>query len=482
MELLVSPKSSLPAAEELDTRRRDSGSSGIVNPVAGFELDLDSSSVISDITKMPRVPGDGAQADEDVDSAHHHVVCSRLDVVKTCDRLAGNGPGLATVEPKETTKLDHQVLLQKSNGDLRPCNSLMVYQDNKQRPNGVTTPVLTMEDANGKCIGNISSPPPGGGGGDESNGGGADGSETDRGGADDGNQNNNNNNGNLPPHCSSTYSAFKRGNVIKGILCPSMTNSFRAPSLERSYLTYSHRQRQKSLILVNVVDLVLKIVLASVWIGFNHPTTIQAHEITWSVCCVISNFLICVLGSWRLFANNYLHWAAVCTWLLLNLQGFVGEGLGFAEREYLIWYVLFIIFVPYAMLPLPLKWCMIAGSVSAVCHLIVTTINKFLHETDTTCIIRQMIANSLLYLAINFAGMYTKYLTDRGQRLAFIETHKAMEHKRESEKEYQRTQRLLDSKRNLFQIPNKTKDKCHSDGESSTQNKHLYAELTHIHL
>lgn len=54
--------------------------------------------------------------------------------------------------------------------------------------------------------------------------------------------------------------------------------------------------------------------------------------------------------------------------------------MGFAEREYLIWYVLFIIFVPYAMLPLPLKWCMIAGSVSAICHLIVTTINKFLHE------------------------------------------------------------------------------------------------------
>jgi adenylate cyclase 8 len=51
----------------------------------------------------------------------------------------------------------------------------------------------------------------------------------------------------------------------------------------------------------------------------------------------------------------------------------------------------------------------------------------------------------VLYLAVNFAGMYTKYLTDRGQRLAFIETHKAMEHKRESENEYQKTQRLLDS-------------------------------------
>lgn len=46
--------------------------------------------------------------------------------------------------------------------------------------------------------------------------------------------------------------------------------------------------------------------------------------------------------------------------------------------------------------------------------------------------------------------MYTKYLTDRAQRLAFIETHKAMEHKKESEKEYQRTQKLLDSSELIF--------------------------------
>ena len=68
------------------------------------------------------------------------------------------------------------------------------------------------------------------------------------------------------PFCNNTYAAFKRGNVVRGILCPSMTNSFRAPSLERSYLTYSHRQRQKSLIIVNVVDLILKIGLGLVWI------------------------------------------------------------------------------------------------------------------------------------------------------------------------------------------------------------------------
>ncbi|XP_055305756.1 adenylyl cyclase 78C-like [Sitodiplosis mosellana] len=70
---------------------------------------------------------------------------------------------------------------------------------------------------------------------------------------------------NQPPLNNEVYSAFKRGNVVKGILCPSLTNSFRARSLERSYLTYSHRQRQKSLLIVNIVDLILKLVLAAVW-------------------------------------------------------------------------------------------------------------------------------------------------------------------------------------------------------------------------
>lgn len=104
------------------------------------------------------------------------------------------------------------------------------------------------------------------------------------------------------------------------------------------------------------------------------------------------------------------------------------------------------------MLPLPLKWCMIGGTITAITHIAITTLANFhkskllaINPDDSSCVVKQMIANSLLYLAINFAGMYTKYLTDRGQRLAFIETHKAMEHKKESEKEYQKTQRLLDS-------------------------------------
>ncbi|XP_049287164.1 adenylyl cyclase 78C isoform X1 [Anopheles funestus] len=471
MELLVSPDAARNiAAGVLDQESYDHQchQGGIVNPAATIDLDqeqVEHGAVISDIAKIPRVPGDGAQAPDD-DNGDDRVrptppssVVPR-GVTTTTDRndrlrtlsLAGCEPeangDLPKVDPNRTDD---------------PGGNLERADNEKPQPNGVMSPSFTIQQCGGTDVqesnkgGDPLPPPPPGGG--ELPGLGTNPTSTHN-----------------PPHTNNTYSAFKRGNVVKGILCPSMTNSFRAPSLERSYLTYSHRQRQKSLILVNVVDLVLKVVLASVWIGFNSGMTIKPHEVTWSVCCIISNFLICVLGSWRLFANNYLHWAAVCTWLLLNLQGFLGEGLGFAEREYLIWYVLFIIFVPYAMLPLPLKWCMIAGSMTAICHLVVTSLNKFLHDKDPSCIVRQMIANLLLYLAINFAGMYTKYLTDRGQRLAFIETHKAMEHKRESEKEYQRTQRLLDSILPMF-VNNDIRKEMYKSPEQAqvdTQFKKLY--------
>uniref|UniRef100_A0A182M7R4 Uncharacterized protein n=1 Tax=Anopheles culicifacies TaxID=139723 RepID=A0A182M7R4_9DIPT len=74
MELLVSPDAARNiAAGVLDQESYDHPShhGGIVNPAATIDLEqerVENGSVISDIAKIPRVPGDGAQApDENVD-------------------------------------------------------------------------------------------------------------------------------------------------------------------------------------------------------------------------------------------------------------------------------------------------------------------------------------------------------------------------------------------------------------------------------
>ncbi|KOB67681.1 putative Adenylate cyclase type, partial [Operophtera brumata] len=144
-----------------------------------------------------------------------------------------------------------------------------------------------------------------------------------------------------------------------------------------------------------------------------------ACSIGWTVAYSFLNLAVCLLGWWRCFANDYLHWAAAATWLLLIAQGLSRTSIGFQAPQNQVWYMLFIVFVPYAMLPLSLFWCIVIGSLSSMSHLLATSL------------IKPDINGSVV-------SMYAKSLADGGQRKAFLETHKTMitrlRHKRESER------------------------------------------------
>ncbi|KAF5286671.1 hypothetical protein FQR65_LT12475 [Abscondita terminalis] len=275
---------------------------------------------------------------------------------------------------------------------------------------------------------------------------------------------------------------FRKGLMYKGIYWPSLKNSFHSKHLEIAYLRYSHRQRQKSLIIVNMVDFLLKIALFIAW-AILSPEQLEdpndSDAIIWSICSMAANIGVCILGWWRCFANNYLHWAAVCTWVLLNTQGFFRHILGFCEPEDLVWYFLFIVFVPYAMLPLPLLWCMVAGCITSVGHIIVTTINLYNKDTDD-CYVRRIVANSLLYIAVNYAGMYTKYLTDRSQRKAFLETHRSMETRYCTQNENDKQEKLLLSVLPDFVAKEMIRDIAREEERGGTFQPHQFHKI-YIH-
>ena len=50
---------------------------------------------------------------------------------------------------------------------------------------------------------------------------------------------------------------------------------------------------------------------------------------------------------------------------------------------------------------------------------------------------------SLLYLAVNWSGSYTKYLTERAQRKAFLETRRSLETRFRTQQENERQEKLL---------------------------------------
>ncbi|KAG7304246.1 hypothetical protein JYU34_011184 [Plutella xylostella] len=244
---------------------------------------------------------------------------------------------------------------------------------------------------------------------------------------------------------------LKTGSYYKGIYWPSITNSFKDENLECSYQRYSQRQRQKSLIMVNVVDLCLKICLSKIYaLTMRNSDDFPMYQIAWTVTFSCLNVAVCLLGSWRCFANNYLHWAAACTWILLIGQALSGQGIGFQAPEHQVWYMLFIVFVPYAMLPLSLGWCIVIGWLSSVSHVLATAVDireiMDRHpQAASSCGVRMLVGNMLLYSAVNFAGMYAKYLADWGQRKAFLETHRSMVTRQRTKRESDRHWRLFQS-------------------------------------
>ncbi|XP_013196193.2 adenylyl cyclase 78C [Amyelois transitella] len=253
---------------------------------------------------------------------------------------------------------------------------------------------------------------------------------------------------------AATEGMLRTGRYYKGIYWPSITNSFKDEAVENSYQRYSRRQRQKSLIMVNIVDLALKICLSIIYTTANRSNittdTMEPDNIALTIAFIFLNVAVCLLGWWHCFANNYLHWAAAATWILLVAQGLSGKGIGFQAPENQAWYMLFIVFVPYAMLPLSLGWCIVTGLLSSLTHVLTTPAKiRELMESNPcaagSCSTRLLISNALLYTAVNFAGMYAKYLADWGQRKAFLETYKSMVTRQKTKRESDRQWKLFQS-------------------------------------
>ena len=166
------------------------------------------------------------------------------------------------------------------------------------------------------------------------------------------------------------------------------------PRLEAAYQKYSHRQRQKSVILVNVIDLGVKLAYLAVLLlqgaSLSYPT-IANLAITTSINIVLS-LLPCYS---RCYANNYLHWGAACTWLLLTVQGcyltlalvadsfrmawyfiFIMYCIMYCTMYYCTRYFIFIIFIMYCIMPVSLHWCLAMCLLSSVSHILTTLIKQ----------------------------------------------------------------------------------------------------------
>ncbi|XP_063890876.1 adenylyl cyclase 78C [Helicoverpa armigera] len=114
--------------------------------------------------------------------------------------------------------------------------------------------------------------------------------------------------------------------------------------------------------------------------------------------------------------------------------------------------MLFIVFVPYAMFPLSLGWCITIGILTFLAHMIANMVQ--IHTKPDVvvancqkyaCALRILGGNALLHVAVNFAGLYAKSFVECEQREVFLETRKSKTAYEKTRKESNRQWHLIQS-------------------------------------
>ncbi|XP_061851060.1 adenylate cyclase type 8 isoform X2 [Colius striatus] len=245
----------------------------------------------------------------------------------------------------------------------------------------------------------------------------------------------------LPLDCAPSNSDFflNWGYTYRGVIFPTLRNSFKSRDLERLYQRYFLGQRRKSEVVMNILDVLTKLTLLFLHLTLASTPMDPIKGILLGFFTGIE-VVICALVVVRKDTTSYtyLQYSGVVTWVAMATQilaaglgcGLLGDGIG---------YVLFTLFATYSMLPLPLTWAILAGLVTSVLQLVMQLVIPRFAVTS----LNQIVAQAVLFMCMNTAGIFISYLSDRAQRQAFLETRRCVEARLRLETENQRQERLV---------------------------------------
>ncbi|XP_056599054.1 adenylate cyclase type 8 isoform X2 [Triplophysa dalaica] len=229
------------------------------------------------------------------------------------------------------------------------------------------------------------------------------------------------------------------GYTYRGVIFPTLRYSFKSRDLERLYQRYFLGQRRKSVVVMNILDVVTKLTLLLLHLTLASTPMDPIKGMLLGFFTGIE-VVICALVVVRkdTSSHGYLQYSGAVTWVAMATQ-ILATGLGYGLLGDGIGYVLFTLFATYSMLPLPLTWAIVAGLLTSALHIALQLVVSPRAQISTN----QLLAQVLLFLCINTAGMFISYLSDRAQRQAFLETRRCIEARLRLETENQRQERLV---------------------------------------
>ncbi|EFX90212.1 adenylyl cyclase, partial [Daphnia pulex] len=160
---------------------------------------------------------------------------------------------------------------------------------------------------------------------------------------------------------------------------------------------------------------------------------------------IIGLFALLYVGLELLVTRSFLNEVYLIVFSYIILVSFVGTELVLAldnARKSAVagaWSTVFFIYITYTFLPLHVRESSICGCLLGVTQLACALSLNF----EDTNVWKQILANGVLFLCTNIAGIFTHYPCEVAQRQAFIETRQCIEARINIQRENQQQERLL---------------------------------------
>uniref|UniRef100_F6YCG7 Adenylate cyclase type 6 n=1 Tax=Ciona intestinalis TaxID=7719 RepID=F6YCG7_CIOIN len=244
------------------------------------------------------------------------------------------------------------------------------------------------------------------------------------------------------------------GFLFRGILFPTLFNRFHPKSLESLYNRYFYTEKRRLQIAVTTIAILIKILMFVVH-GVGSTMTLTIGLINGiSLLCHFSILIAVLFMTSRENKKSYLYLRiiGVLSWTCMTAydQAIIYTSSTFQRSRVShlsdgTTFLLFIIFVTYTMLPLPLHWSMTCTIVSSLSNLLGRgiTLNVTGGNPSDDVIGYHVTAVVMLVLCVHVVGLWISFLIDRSRRGTFIETRECIKTRIKLEKENHNQERLI---------------------------------------
>ncbi|XP_071945658.1 adenylate cyclase type 8-like [Antedon mediterranea] len=234
------------------------------------------------------------------------------------------------------------------------------------------------------------------------------------------------------------------GTSAKGIILPTMKCDFRSSHLENLYQRYFLKQRQRSLMVLHVIEMLTKALLIVVFFNKKFLGLSLASGVLTMCNLVVFVFLLL----YQKLSLKKLRLLGILTWILLaiemNMSVIIYQCFLYNSFLDFEWCVIFIIFSCYTMLPFSVPTLLTITSLISVMRFTLQCGFTIASHKDEVCDpLRELLSSLLVLISTNISGFYTCYLSDRIHRQSFLETHKCVQTRIQMIKENKKQERLL---------------------------------------